>query len=269
MEYLYTSEVFGVEQRVMLPLGQTQIPCLVYTPDFDGVDRVLLGIHGLGSSKESRVLRDVAEEMFFYRTATVCLDLPGHGESPQTSLEMTLATCRESILAVAEYARKLFPQVENFSLYGSGFGGYLLLLNLYELTQILGPVKLALRAPSLRMHETFLRMNCCSEEEFLKKGRIVGGRQRKMEIPFSFYEELKENICYVDYEMPMLIIRPERDDLVTKWEVDRFRLINPRACIVTIPDADHRFDREQDADMIVDLVRDWYLCEEVLLCEYE
>ena len=66
-----------MERNILLPWGEMNIPCRVYEPDFSDVDQVLIGIHGFGGNKDSSVLRAVAEEMYFYRTATVVFDFPG------------------------------------------------------------------------------------------------------------------------------------------------------------------------------------------------
>ena len=89
-----------------------------------------------------------------------------------------------------------------------------------------------------------------------------------MEIPYSFYEELLKTNVVADYDMPMMLLHGELDDVVDTEDVEFFRLLNGKSCLVTIPGAGHRFDHEGELDMIVDLARDWFLCEEVLLCEY-
>lgn len=257
-----------MERTAIAYHGMMQIPCKIYEPDFSDVDQVIIGVHGFGGSKDSSVLSAVAEEMFFYRTATVTFDFPGHGESTIPGRDLTLRGCLESLLAVADYARELYPRVEKFCVFASSFGAYVSLLAMDDLTEKLGRVKLVLRAPAVRMNKTFLKVARIDEESLLKKGRVVCGYERKMEIPYSFYEDLLKNNCVADYDMPMMILKAELDDLVEAEDVEFFRLLNSRSCLVTIPGAGHRFDHQGELDMIVDLTRDWFLCEECLLCEY-
>lgn len=257
-----------MERTAILSHDNLQIPCKIYEPGFSEVDQVIIGIHGFSGDKDSSLLRAVAEEMFFYKTAMITFDLPGHGESPVFPLDITLRSCRESLLAVAGYARELFPQAEKFGIFASGFGAYISLLSMDDLKERLGRIKIVLRSPSVRMSDSFLLMARHSEEDFLKKGRVDCGHGRKMEIPFSFYEDLRSNNAMADYDMPMMILHGEQDDVVRMEDIEYFRLLNGKSRLVIIPDAGHHLNRDFEMDMMVDLTRDWYLCEEVLLCEY-
>ena len=54
------------------------IPCKCFEPSDGGIDRVILGIHGFGGSKESGALTMLADAMRGEKTALVCFDLPAH-----------------------------------------------------------------------------------------------------------------------------------------------------------------------------------------------
>lgn len=257
-----------MEKKMLIPWEQSHIPCKLYLPDVGGVDQVILGIHGFGGDKDSQALQAVAEEMYFYRTATITIDLPGHGENPVPVRDLNLRGCRSCLRTVAEFLRQEFPDVSHYGIYAVGFGGYIALLAMDELQEILGSVRVVLQAPAVRMNKTFLRLARTDEASLLKKGRVVCDGLRRMELPYSFYEDLVKNNCVADYEMPMLILRAERDELVEEEDLEFFRLLNGKSCLVTAPGAGHRFERQQDLDIIADLSRDWFLCEEVLLCEY-
>ena len=257
-----------MERTAIVNHGMMQIPCIIYEPDFSDVDQVIIGLHGFGGSKDSSVLAAVAEEMYFYRTATITFDFPGHGESTIPGQSLNLRSGRESLLAVVEYARELYPHVEKFGIFASSFGAYVALLAMDDLMALVGRPKIVLRAPAVRMNKTFLKIARTDEAALLKKGRVVCGYERNMEIPYSFYEELLKNNCVADYDMPMMILKAELDEMVDGEDVEFFRLLNGKSCLVTMPGAGHRFDHEGELDMIVDLTRDWFLCEECLLCEY-
>ena len=89
-----------------------------------------------------------------------------------------------------------------------------------------------------------------------------------MEIPYSFYEELTQNNAMANYDMPLMILQGDRDDIVRPRDVEYFRLLNDQAKLVVFPGTDHRFKRDGELEMIVDLTRDWFLCEEVLLSDW-
>lgn len=262
-------KVIEMERTVMLSHGDMRIPCNIYEPGFYEVEQVIIGVHGFSGDKNSSVLKAVAEEMFFYKSAMITFDFPGHGESNIMPENMTLRGCRECLMAVAEYARELYPGVTRFALFASSFGAYVSLLCMDELTEKLGRLKTVMRSPSVRMSDSFLKMARNSEEDFLKKGRVDCGYGRRMEISYSFYEDLRGNNAMADYDMPMMVLHGELDDVVRMEDIEYFRLLNAKSRLVVLPDAGHHLNSDFETDMIVDLSRDWYLCEEVLLCEYK
>lgn len=258
-----------MERTLMQSYKGLQVPCRVWAPDAAPISRVVLGVHDFCGCKESPFLAAVGEEMGLYHSALVTFDLPGHGESPLPGRMLNLHNCRESLLCAAELARELYPDVEDFCVFAMGFGGYLTLLYFDDLMEDLGSFKLVLEAPAVRMHESFLAIARLSQEQLLKKGRVVCGFDRKMELPYSFYEELATHNAVANYDMPMMILQGDRDEVVSLAEVEFFRLLNDRSKLVIFPDTGHRFKGDGELDMIVDLTRDWFLCEEVLLSEWQ
>lgn len=258
-----------MERLLSVPCEELQVPCKIYEPGFGEIRRVVIGVHGFGGDKESSVLAAIGEEMGLYQTATVTFDFPGHGESPMPARTLNLTNCRKSLMAAVDTARERFPNAEEFCIFATSYGAYVTLLAMDELTEMLGHIKLALRAPAVRMAETFLTIARLSEEEFLKKGRVICGFERKMEIPYSFYEELTTHNAMANYDMPLMILQGDRDDIVLPHDVEFFRLLNEQSKLVMFPGTDHRFKGEGELDMIVDLARDWFLCEDVLLSEWQ
>ena len=258
-----------MERTLMLPCDELEVPCKIYDPGYGTIRRVVIGVHGLFGDKESSVIAAVAEEMGFYQTATVTFDLPGHGESAMPGRTVNLRNCHRSLMTTVEYARELYPEAEEWCVFATSFGAYVTLLAMDELKELLGHIKLTLRAPAVRMAETFLTMARCSQEELLKKGRVICGFDRKMEIPYSFYEELTTHNAMANYDMPIMILQGALDDIVLPHDVEFFRLLNEQSKLVMFPYTDHRFKGEGELDMIVDLTRDWFLCEDVLLSEWQ
>lgn len=258
-----------MERTLMLPCQELQVPCKIYDPDCGPIRRVLIGVHGFCGDKDSSVIAAVAEEMGFYQTATISFDLPGHGESPLPGRSLNLENCHRSLMTAVDLARELYPAAEEWCIMATSYGAYITLLAMDELKDLLGHIKLTLRAPAVRMAETFLTMARCSQEQLLKKGRVVCGFGKKMEIPYSFYEELAIHNAMANYDMPMMILQGDQDDIVLPRDVEFFRLLNEQAKLVMFPGTDHRFKGEGELDMIVDLARDWFLCEDVLLSEWQ
>ena len=258
-----------MNETMILSRGDLQIPVLTYEPDYSAGTRVLIAVHGFGGDMRSSVIGAIAEEMGFYNTVTIAFDFPAHGESPMTARELTLDTCQRSLLEVVDFARARWPQAAEYCLLASSFGAYIALLAIDGLKERLGRFKTVLRCPAVRMNKTFLKLARTDEEGLMKIGRIICGWDRKMELGYSFFEQLQQNNAVADHDMPMLILQGDQDELIDLEDIEFFRILNGKSCLVMIPGATHRFNHEGELDMIVDLARDWYLCEEVLLCEYK
>lgn len=257
-----------MERQMTLQLGQWAIPCKVHTPDFGTVRRCIIGVHGFCGHKDSLVLTSLADELGFFGAAMVCFDFPAHGESPMTDRELSVDNCLNTLCAVADWVNDHYPGVEK-CLFATGFGAFISALALEELVNKIGPVRLVFQTPDFRMADSLLAIKNLTREEFHKQGRVMVGRpgDRKMEVPYSFYEDLRSNIVYHDYQMPILLIHGEQDEVIPTEDLLHFRRINEQARLVVIPGADHQFRGEGQWDMVVDLTRDWFDCEQVLLCD--
>lgn len=258
-----------MERSFLLSEGALKIPCVICQPDHMPANQVILGVHGFGGSKNDPIQTSIAEEMGLYGSAMVRFDFPAHGESPVSDRAFTLENCENSLLAVAAMAKKEFFGIEDFCIFATGFGAFVTTLVLEELQEILGSIKLVLQTPDFHMADTLLAMQNVTEEYFRSKGRMTYGSDAwKIEIPYSFYEELRAQIVYNSFSVPMLLIHGELDDLVKLEDVQQFRSMNDQAKLVIIPGAGHRFLNEGGWDMVLDLVRDWFGFEQVLLCDW-
>lgn len=259
-----------MERRFILRENGLQIPCVLNEPEECSVRRCVIGIHGLCGSKDTKILEDIAEEMGLFGAATVRFDFPAHGDSPVTDWELSLKRCQETLQTVVLWAEKAYPYVD-ICLFATGFGAFVTLVTLDDLRLIREDLKLVLQTPDLSMAQTLLHMINMTEAAFQKAGRVVIGAttKRAVEVPYSFYEELQSQIVYYNHEIPMLLLHGERDDLIPLSYLEPFRRFNPQSKLVVIPGADHQFRGESQWDMVVDLTRDWFQCEQVLLCDWE
>lgn len=256
-----------MEKRFTLSRGQLHIPCRLTHPDFGPARRCIIGVHGFGASKDTFVLSSIAEEMGLFGAAMICFDLPAHGENIMTDRDLTLENCTDTLLAVAEYAAQQYPQGD-ICIFASGFGAYVTLLVLEELEQLAGRIRLVLQTPNVRMAESLLAMTGLTEEEFRAKGRVTLDAARKFEVAYSFYQELRSNVALAAYSTPMLLLHGEKDYVVQFEDIANFNRINDLCKLVIIPGADHQFRTEGAWDMVVDLTRDWFEYEQVLLCDW-
>jgi pimeloyl-ACP methyl ester carboxylesterase len=83
----------------------------------------------------------------------------------------------------------------------------------------------------------------------------------------SFYEECRDNPAFATYPIPMLILHGQYDDYVPMADIQHLRDLNDRSKLVIIPGASHQFLEPGAWDMVLDLTRDWFEFEQVLLSE--
>lgn len=258
-----------MERRFVLKENGLQIPCVLDEPEGCSVRRCIIGVHSFCGSKDSDVLVDIVEEMSLFGAATVRFDFPAHGDSPVTDWGFSLEKCVDTLLTVAQWAKRAFPYVD-MGIFAPGFGAFVTLVALEDLREIDENLKLVLQNPDLSMAHTLLRMAKMTEEEFHKAGRVVIGSsmKRAVEVPYSFYEELRNHMLYYNHDMPMLLLHGEKDEYLPIEDMLNFRRINEGCKLVVIPEADHQFTNPGAWDMVVDLTRDWFEFEQVLLCDW-
>lgn len=258
-----------MERRFILKENGLQIPCVLEEPEYCTVRRCIIGVHGICGSKDSKILVDISEEMGLFGAATLRFDFPAHGDSPVTDWELSLQRCQDTLAAVVRWAQRAYPFVD-MGIFATGFGAFVTLVALEDLCQIQPDLKLVLQTPDLSMAHTMLNMVNLTEEAFHSAGRVAIGETtaRAVEVPYSFYRELQEQMVYYNHDMPMLLLHGELDDLVPLSYLEPFRRFNPLSKLVVIPGADHQFRGEGQWDMVVDLTRDWFQCEQVLLCDW-
>ncbi|MBE6587466.1 MAG: alpha/beta fold hydrolase [Ruminococcaceae bacterium] len=242
-------------ERRFIITGDYGIVCREFLPDDERVTGVILGVHGFAGDKESSVLRLLAEELSKSGTALVCFDFPAHGESPAAEEGLTVKNCKKDLLAAAEYIRERYPNAKK-SIFATSFGGYVSLLCRRELSDF----AFVLRAPAVTMPtvllDTVLKI---SAEDFRSAGYVDCGFERKISLPYGFFEELccQEDLLLEDFHLPMLIIHGDRDGVVPLFHILEFSARHPEARLEVIEGADHRFKNPGETEKIVALTRNY------------
>jgi alpha-beta hydrolase superfamily lysophospholipase len=258
-----------MEHSFFIPCGSRNIPCILSAPAAGTPQRVVLSVHGLGGSKNDAIQSALAEELPLFSCAVMRFDLPAHGDSPEDDTTLCLESCRQALLAVAGWLRQEYPDARELCIFATGFGAYVTLTCLEELIDLAGQVKLVVQTPSVMMHATILSMLRMTRETLWAMDRVSLPAPRPIDITYSFFEELRSHIVLNAQPIPMLILHGESDAYIHQEDIQNFRRINERSRLVYIPGASHRFVEEGAWDMVLDLTRDWFSFEQVLLCDWE
>ena len=256
-----------MEKEFMLNSGSLVIPVKITESDYE-IRRVVLGVHGLGGNTMDPIQTSIAEEMEFFSSVVYRFDFPTHGESPHESEFFTLTNCRRTLIAVAQHAKESYPEVEDLCIFATGFGAYVTLTCLEDLMDLPGKIKLVLQTPSVRMHETLLSMKGISKATLEAMGTMSFTRRRRLDVTYEVYQEFENNLVMMTYPIPMLILHGEEDSVIRREDIQSFARINDQAKLVIIPGATHRFQEPGAWDMVLDLTRDWFEYEQVLLSDW-
>ena len=258
-----------MEQNFVLSEGELQIPCVLTEPEDGDIRRLVMGVHGFGGCTRDDIQTAIADEMDMFYAATIRFDFPAHGESPMSDAYLTLPNCLACLKAVAKWMRQRYPKVEDLCIFATGFGAYITLTALNDLLALPGKVKLVVQTPAVMMHKTMLAMKNISQATLWAMEKVTFRAARPFDVNYSFYEDVRNHPAITTYPIPMLILQGEEDSYIDTEDLRNFRRVNEDSKLVIVPGASHRFLEEGAWDMVLDLTRDWFAYEQVLLCDWE
>ena len=219
------------------------IRCKVYYKDKPAAEDAVIFCTGFAGHKDNKATETFAEKLLSKHKdmSVIVFNWPAHGDDVKKKIE--LAACDTYLDLVIRDAKERFGVQKLYS-YSTSFGGYMVLKYISEHGDPF--VKSAIRCPVVDMHGIFIRTIMKGEDmEKLRKGKDVRvGFDRKVNVPLSFLEALKENDIrerdYLDYAEDILILHGTADDVVPFDESREFA-DNNLIEFVPIENADHRF----------------------------
>lgn len=247
-----------MERKFVLSRGELNIPCILREPDHGTPGRVVLGVHGIGGSMHDALLESIAEEMSLFGSVVLRFDLPAHGENQEDL--MSLDNCVQTLLHAAEYACEQYPQVEELCIFAADLGAYLTLSAMQELQEFPQRIRLVIQDPCVQMDQAVLDMARVSLVTLEAMEWAVVPGERPVGITYSFFEELRDNSVLASYPIPFLILRGS-GGCSDPADIHLLRSLNERSRLVLIPGG------PDSRDVVLDLTRDWFEFEQVLLTE--
>jgi alpha-beta hydrolase superfamily lysophospholipase len=254
-----------METKFLISKNGMETPCILREPDSGAPVRVVLGVHGIGGSMRDGIQESIADEMELFGSAVLRFDFPGHGDNLEDVL--TLQNCTDTLLDAADYAVAHYPSAQELCVFATGFGAYVTLTALQDLLELPLRIKLVVQTPSLHMDQTVLDMAQISHVTLEAMEWAVLKAPRPIGITYDFYEELRNNVPAVSCPIPFLILHGEQDDYIPMSDIQLLHGLNEQSKLVIIPGASHRFQEPGVWDMVLDLTRDWFDFEQVLLAD--
>ena len=254
-----------METKFMISRDDRNTPCILCEPDRGTPLRVVLGVHGIAGSKNDDIQKSIAEEMTLFGSPVLRFDFPGHGENEEDVL--TLRGCVDTLLDVAEWAAERYPTARDLCIFATGFGAYVTMTAMQDLVELPMSVRMVIQTPSLHMDQTVLNITHVTPATLEAMDMVIFRASRPLGFTYSFYEELVDNPALASYPLPFLILHGQYDDYIPMTDILQLRDLNDRSKLVIIPGASHRFLEPGAWDMVLDLTRDWFEFEQVLLAE--
>ena len=244
------------------------IPCKLSVPDYGSIRRVVLGVHGLTGCMDDPIQAAIAEEMELFYSAVMRFEFPAHGISPLDDSYFSVENCRRTLMAVVRHIRERFAEVEDLCIFASGFGAYVTLISLEDIVELPGQVRLVVQTPSVMMHENLLAMKRITRQELKAMGSVTMRTKRPLEVRYENYKEMRDTSAMIISPIPMLILHSEDSAVIKLTDVQRFHRMNEGSKLVVIPGTTHQFLEAGAWDMVLDLTRDWFEFQQVLLSDW-
>ena len=136
-------------------------------------------------------------------------------DSTQGTEKLTVDVCTSYIDSVIDYIKSEYGKNVKISFFAISFGAFVLLNKLigdrskYE--------NIVLRSPAFKMKDIF--KNCLLKEPFTQykeSKKAKAGHRGKIEVPYSFYEDLTQNDLYSKYREKRKIALEELADKLTR-----------------------------------------------------
>ena len=105
--------------------------------------------------------------------------------------KLTINNCINDIEAIEQYTKDNFGKNIKINIFATSFGAYIALLKLFKYNTKYN--KIVLRAPAIKMDEILKNTLLREPFEIFKRKRVTKlGFRRIMDVPYDFYEELKD-----------------------------------------------------------------------------
>ena len=83
------------------------------------------------------------------------------------------------------------------------------------------------------------------------------------------YLRVLMNLVLMEQPIPMLVLHSEENAYIRMQDIRHFMQFNEESRLVIIPGTSHQFLEEGAWDMVLDLTRDWFEFEQVLLGDWD
>lgn len=214
--------------------------------EIKGIKEIYIFCHGFCSGKGSNSVKIVSEKLLEYEIPSISFDFPGHIDSVQGSDKLNTEVCISYIDSVIKYIKENYGSDVEISLYAISYGAFILLNKLK--TDTSEYKNIILRSPAINMADIFI--NCLlktSFDEYEKIGIGKSGHGGKIEVPYTFYEDLLRNNIMKSYsgKRKILIFQGKLDDTASIKDTYEFIRNRPQIELIEMSGMKHHMNIEE------------------------
>lgn len=159
---------------------------------------------------------------------------------------MKVDVCISYINSVIDYVKKIYGNDVNISFYAISFGAYILLNKLIGDNSCYDNI--VLRSPAFNMKDILVESLLKEPfEQYKRRGKAKAGHGGKIEVPYSFYEDLVSHNIYDSYKekRKILIIQGALDDTAPIEDTYKFIQNKPEIQLIEMKNIKHHMEPEE------------------------
>lgn len=216
---------------------------MFYMNSINESNKIFIFCHGFCSGKGSNSVKVVANMLLECGIPSISFDFPGHINSIQGTDKLEVDVCISYINSVVEYVKKEYGNSIKISFYAISFGAYILLNKLIGDNSYYDNI--VLRSPAFNMKNILVKsLLKDSFEQYKREGKAKAGHGGKIEIPYSFYEDLVRHNLYDNYKekRKILIIQGSLDDTAPIKDTYKFIKNRPEIELIEMKNIKHHME---------------------------
>lgn len=219
---------------------------MFYMNSINESNKIFIFCHGFCSGKGSNSVKVVANMLLECGIPSISFDFPGHIDSIQGTDKLEVDVCISYINSVVEYVKKEYGNSIKISFYAISFGAYILLNKLIGDNSYYDNI--VLRSPAFNMKNILVKsLLKDSFEQYKREGKAKAGHGGKIEIPYSFYEDLVRHNLYDNYKekRKILIIQGSLDDTAPIKDTYKFIKNRPEIELIEMKNIKHHMESNE------------------------
>ena len=209
---------------------------------------IFIFCHGFCSGKGSDSVRIVANRLLEFGISSISFDFPGHIDSIQGTDKLKVDVCTSYIDSIVAYVKEKYGSDIKISFYAISFGAYILMNKLIGDSSNYDNI--VLRSPAFNMKDILVQSLLKeSFEQYKKSGKAKAGHEGKLEVPYSFYEDLVKHNLYDNYKekRKILILQGEQDDTALIGDTYKFIKNKPEIELIEMKNIKHHMNPQEIA----------------------